>query len=84
MTTYQELWAKTCRVYGAFIPPTTFRRWVEDMALLEIQATYEANEVYWVIEFAQLARRFPKGSPRPKQLLHQRMHKVQQHDTAIP
>jgi hypothetical protein len=73
MTSYQELWAKTSKAYGGFIPPSTFRRWVVDFCLLEAQSVYEPDEVGWVLELAQIARRFPKGSPKIKEVLHKKM-----------
>lgn len=73
MYTYQELWAKASKLYGAVIAPTTFRRWVEEFCLLDIQSTYDFPEADCVCELAQIARRYPKGSPRIKQTFRKRM-----------
>jgi hypothetical protein len=76
MTTYQELWAKASKQYGGVIPPTTFRRWIEDFCLLDIQSTYQPSEAECVIELAKIARRFPKGSPKVKQTFRKRMEAI--------
>jgi hypothetical protein len=73
MITYQELWAKASKHYGGFIPPTTFRRWIEDFCLLDIQSDYQPSEAECVVELAKIARRFPKGSPKVKQTFRKRM-----------
>lgn len=73
MYTYQELWAKASKLYGAVIAPTTFRRWIEEFCLLDIQSTYEFSEADCVCELAQIARRYPKGSPRIKQTFRKKM-----------
>lgn len=71
MITQIELWGKASKVYGAFIPQTTFRRWVTDVCLLPIKREYSKTESYWVIEWCKIASQYPKGSPIAKQQFHQ-------------
>lgn len=79
MLTHQELWAKTCKTYGIFIPPTTFRDWIK-ACLLDIKGLYPEEESYWVLELAKIARRYPKGSPRIKKQLYKNMREALKHD----
>jgi hypothetical protein len=76
MITQIELWGKASKAYGAFIPQTTFRRWVTDVCLLPLKATYQETECFWVTEWVKIARRHPKGSPIAKQQFHQLMQEA--------
>jgi hypothetical protein len=58
-----ELWDRASKVYGAFIPQTTFRRWVTDVCLLPLKREYNDQESQWLLEWCKIASQYPKGSP---------------------
>lgn len=82
MITQIELWGKASKAYGAFIPQTTFRRWVTDICLLSLKANYDDLETHWVMEWVKLARRHPKGSPIAKQQFRQLLMETIDHGNA--
>jgi hypothetical protein len=77
MLTHQALWAKACKSYGQYIPERTFRDWI-GYCYLSAKAIYDPIEVYWVLELAKIARRYPKGSRSIRRQLHQLMESQNQ------